>query len=114
MPVAVYNFEVEDFHTYYVTDSAILVHNTCGKLQTNSQSKSLVNELGYSKVNNVTSHGQSLYYNPKATSGMQYITADIDSHSGGIWKAASSIENLASKSTRTGTFNWDLTTRIGD
>ena len=30
-PVTVYNFEVEDFHTYYVTDSAILVHNSnCG------------------------------------------------------------------------------------
>jgi hypothetical protein len=27
--VTVYNFEVEDFHTYYVTDSAILVHNAC-------------------------------------------------------------------------------------
>ena len=30
-PVTVYNFEVEDFHTYYVSDSAILVHNECGK-----------------------------------------------------------------------------------
>ncbi len=30
-PVTVYNFEVEDFHTYYVSDSAILVHNTCGQ-----------------------------------------------------------------------------------
>ena len=29
-PVTVYNFEVEDFHTYYVSDSAILVHNKCG------------------------------------------------------------------------------------
>ena len=28
-PVTVYNFEVEDFHTYYVSDSAILVHNAC-------------------------------------------------------------------------------------
>ena len=28
-PVTVYNFEVEDFHTYYVSDSAILVHNKC-------------------------------------------------------------------------------------
>ena len=26
-PVTVYNFEVEEFHTYFVTDSAILVHN---------------------------------------------------------------------------------------
>ena len=24
-----YNFEVEDFHTYYVSEKAVLVHNTC-------------------------------------------------------------------------------------
>ena len=28
-PVQVYNFEVEDFHTYFVGSSSILVHNTC-------------------------------------------------------------------------------------
>jgi hypothetical protein len=28
-PVTVYNFEVEGWHTYYVSDSAVLVHNTC-------------------------------------------------------------------------------------
>ena len=28
-PVKVYNFEVEDFHTYYVGNSSILVHNKC-------------------------------------------------------------------------------------
>ena len=28
-PIQVYNFEVEDFHTYYVGDSSILVHNAC-------------------------------------------------------------------------------------
>ncbi len=28
-PVTVYNFEVEDFHTYYVGESSILVHNAC-------------------------------------------------------------------------------------
>ena len=27
--VTVYNFEVEDFHTYYVGDSSLLVHNVC-------------------------------------------------------------------------------------
>ncbi len=30
-PITVYNFEVEDFHTYYVGDSSILVHNVCSK-----------------------------------------------------------------------------------
>ena len=29
-PVTVYNFEVEDFHTYYVGRDSILVHNVCG------------------------------------------------------------------------------------
>ncbi|SDM86461.1 polymorphic toxin-type HINT domain-containing protein [Acetanaerobacterium elongatum] len=28
-PATVYNFEVEDFHTYYVSNSSILVHNSC-------------------------------------------------------------------------------------
>jgi hypothetical protein len=28
-PITVYNFEVEDFHTYFVTEIAVLVHNTC-------------------------------------------------------------------------------------
>ena len=28
-PVKVYNFQVEDYHTYYVTNLAILVHNRC-------------------------------------------------------------------------------------
>lgn len=29
-PVATYNFEVEDYHTYYVGSEGILVHNACG------------------------------------------------------------------------------------
>ena len=28
-PVAVYNFEVEDYHTYYVSEQKVLVHNMC-------------------------------------------------------------------------------------
>lgn len=28
-PIMVYNFEVEDFHTYYVGDIGVLVHNVC-------------------------------------------------------------------------------------
>ncbi len=28
-PIKVYNFEVEDFHTYYVGDTGVLVHNEC-------------------------------------------------------------------------------------
>ena len=28
-PALVYNFEVEDFHTYYVSEYGVLVHNSC-------------------------------------------------------------------------------------
>ena len=39
-PVIVYNFEVSDFHTYYVTDTGVLVHNieknSCGISQSSS------------------------------------------------------------------------------
>ncbi len=28
-PITVYNFEVADYHTYYVGDTKVLVHNTC-------------------------------------------------------------------------------------
>ena len=28
-PVTVYNFQVEDYHTYYVANAGVLVHNTC-------------------------------------------------------------------------------------
>ena len=29
VPVQVYNLEVEDFHTYFVSEAAVLVHNRC-------------------------------------------------------------------------------------
>lgn len=29
--IFVYNFEVKDFHTYYVCDSSVLVHNNCNE-----------------------------------------------------------------------------------
>ena len=28
-PIEVYNFQVEDYHTYYVTNAGVLVHNSC-------------------------------------------------------------------------------------
>ena len=38
-PVRVYNFEVEDFHTYFVGDSSVLVHNTCSLKTGNVKNK---------------------------------------------------------------------------
>lgn len=30
-PIKVYNFEVEDYHTYYVSEHEVLVHNMCAE-----------------------------------------------------------------------------------
>lgn len=43
----------------------------------------------------------------------KYITSDIDSHNGVVWKGANSIEGLRGKQTRSRTYDADLG-RIGD
>ena len=44
-PVIVYNFEVSDFHTYYVTDTGVLVHNA-NKLGCGPTDEELKNKTG--------------------------------------------------------------------
>lgn len=105
--VAVYNFEVSDFHTYFVGTCCILVHNTCRK-----EPDRIAREMNYRKTN-AYSHGQPVYFNSKAPRALRYITIDYDSHNGGYWKAASSVEELAKKSTRSGTYDMYLKKRIG-
>ena len=50
-PVTVYNFQVEDYHTYYVADISVLVHNTCRK-------PTAPKEVGkrYIDTNNIDAH----------------------------------------------------------
>jgi len=43
----------------------------------------------------------------------KYITPDRDGHNNGAWKGASSVKNLGSKKTRSGTYDANLK-RIGD
>jgi len=38
-PIKVYNFEVQDFHTYYVSKNSVLVHNMCEIGNTDIESK---------------------------------------------------------------------------
>lgn len=43
-----------------------------------------------------------------------YISNDLDSHCGGTWKVAESLENLFSKKKRYGTFTWDFKDKVSD
>ncbi len=42
-PALVYNFEVEDFHTYYVSEYEVLVHNMCTQRAAMREAKRSVN-----------------------------------------------------------------------
>ena len=81
-PISVYNFEVEDFHTYYVGESSALVHNKCTldvpvadlipthKLtRSRSEMASFINEV---KINGITEPVKYVTYN-----GQKYI---VDGH----------------------------------
>ena len=56
-PVLVYNFEVEEFHTYYVSGLGVLVHNTC---MVEGGSKTTINDgLGGLDWTNTNGKGQT-------------------------------------------------------
>ncbi len=52
-PVKVYNFEVEDWHTYFVSEFEVLVHNVCGNFK--PQNPNLVNDK-YLKRKGIDAH----------------------------------------------------------
>lgn len=53
-PIKVYNFEVEEFHTYFVGENGVFVHNGCGD--------DLVKEPhGNSKESKKAQHGYEIY-----------------------------------------------------
>jgi filamentous hemagglutinin len=71
------------------------------------QPKGQASKLGFQKIKQKIK-GEAIY-----KKGNYYITRDNTGHNGGAWKMAKSIKNLASDKTRLGTFNKDLTTKIG-
>ena len=67
-PVKVYNFQVEDYHTYYVSDSGVLVHNACSGNHGNSLSSKKTN-YGYELQD---SNGNILKYGETANPARRY------------------------------------------
>ena len=58
-PVLVYNFTVEDYHSYYVSSSNVLVHNT-SKAKAKKKSK----QSGKKKASNAPDWAKHAKYNP--------------------------------------------------
>ncbi|MGN0469829.1 MAG: polymorphic toxin-type HINT domain-containing protein [Acutalibacteraceae bacterium] len=72
-PVKVYNFEVEDFHTYYVGDNSILVHNQCTTVDNesgsnpNGEAHNVVNYAKYKEVLKTTEEANPLVESLRTT-----------------------------------------------
>jgi hypothetical protein len=97
--VQVFNLEVANAHTFFVGNDGALVHNATGPVPPD----------GFTEIAE-RSHGQPIY-----KKGRTYISPDVDGHNGGVWKKCKgSPKNLRSKKTRDGTYNADLSERIGD
>jgi len=75
--------------------------------KTTKEAVEAAKRLGFERIN-ATSKGQAVF-----TNGKMFITRDVDGHTGGAWKVARSVEDLASKATRSGTYDENLI-RIGD
>lgn len=59
-PEVTYNFEVEDFHTYYVADAEILVHNSCApETKFSKDQKALVELIKENGKNQALSMGNA-------------------------------------------------------
>ena len=72
-----YNFEVEDFHTYYVSDSAVLVHNTC--LDPEANADYYVQYRTQGKTVNAYHQESGIYKN-------KFIAPDVTKHGGSQFK----------------------------
>jgi hypothetical protein len=101
-----YNITVSGNNNYFAGKLETLVHN-CGVFKTTKAATDAAKKLGFTKTN-FYSHGQPVY-----KKGNNYITPDVDQHSGGAWKMANSVKNLGKKDTRSGTYDINLN-KIGD
>ena len=79
-PIKVYNFEVEDFHTYYVGSTSVLVHNTCtGSYEITFQSgKNYVGKGGPSRMR-FSARTHSVLNNDKVISSVWTPAPDTQS-----------------------------------
>ncbi|HGO8757030.1 TPA: polymorphic toxin MafB class 1, partial [Neisseria meningitidis] len=120
-PLKAYNLTVADWHTYFVKGNraeteGVWVHNDCSSRKTpstplyqnDSEAYAAAKELGYRKIKERTKNNAAIF-----KKGKSYISRDVDSHNGGVWKEASSPKKLNRKETRNGTFDKNLN-RIGD
>ncbi len=82
-PETTYNFEVEDFHTYYVGDEPVLVHNKCGGRFNDNQQALL--ELANENKKGVTRGDANILVDWAKEYGISTHSPQIHTGRSGIW-----------------------------
>ena len=85
IPETTYNFEVKDFHTYYVSHSNVLVHNVCEKAAMRAAKRSeniSINEkpIEVKNIKMVGENGQTYYAKAELYSNGKFIRNDLGGH----------------------------------
>ena len=88
-PVKVYNFEVADFHTYFVGASGILVHNACSKFTPDQQA---VIQLAKEYKNGVSKSDADILVGWAKEYGINTHEPTIHPNRGGIWSYTEHIK----------------------
>ena len=77
-PVKVYNFEVEDWHTYFVSEEMILVHNMCAKKSVESVLTKKKNEKTSSRSSSKPQYVPTKKHDPVHGWGSENPIPDIE------------------------------------
>ena len=114
-PVIVYNFEVSDFHTYYVTDTGVLVHNmgvdklgngSCGRTKVSSDVPKT--KKGKIKEQKLPTEGRIRYVPPKNWKPSQDLPTQKVRNRNGFVDKFDNVWVQGPSRTRGQTFEWDV------
>ena len=113
-PIKVYNFEVQDFHTYFVGESSVLVHNACSyhskKLRENMEKEGRAVVQGEASAHIVASGGEKRQWMSAKDSRnlLNKYDIDVDTAANGIPLGHPSPHNF----THTRDFNDRVNSRL--
>ena len=99
--ITVYNFEVEDFHTYFVSDASVLVHNNGCQ---NNNKKVVVSKKGSLKKAKLPTKGKIRYIPPKNWNPSE----TLPKRNGGYVDKFGNVWTQGPSRTKNQNFEWDV------
>ena len=83
--ITVYNFQVEDYHTYYVSEIGVLVHNSCAKGPGFDENQQVVLDLAKEYKDGMTRSEAIILVDWAKEYGIKSHYPDVHKERKGIW-----------------------------